>query len=371
MPNTPNMNLPEPIIGSTPGPTWAQDLNDALDLIDAHDHSSGNGVQITPDGLDINADLTIGSNNLTVVRSVNFESQASPLALPADLGCIYVSLKDLYYNDEDGNQVRITQGGSVAGATGSIANLTPPASATFEAMSGTFIWESDVNTPAIMDSSSVIIREEVVSGKGVTLSAPTALASDYTITLPASAAGTTNALVLMDNSGNLSTQDKGSANEVLTMDGAGTGLDYRKITQVNMGSVGQQISSSSGSFFTTSTSFVDVTNLTVTITTTGRPVMLMAQADEANPAVFSASRTGSAGTGISIAWLKDASFLALHALFVEVDTSSTPRQISCPPGAINYLDIVAAGTYVYSVAIKCDTGTTGGAQNIKIVAYEL
>src|SRR4051812_17947618 len=115
---SPNMNLLIPTVGSEPGPEYAQDVNDSLTLIDQHDHTPGHGVQINPDGMDISSDLTFNNHNLTNARSIRFSPQGSPLALAADLGCIYESGVDLYYNDGNGNQVRLTQSGSVAGTSG-------------------------------------------------------------------------------------------------------------------------------------------------------------------------------------------------------------------------------------------------------------
>ena len=51
------------------------------------------------------------------------------------------------------------------------------------------------------------------------------------------------------------------------------------IDRPSLPAVGQQVSTSCANFTTTSATFVDVTNLTVTITTTGRPVVLLLQPD--------------------------------------------------------------------------------------------
>lgn len=185
-----NMLLPVPVVGVAPGPAYATDVNSCLTIIDGHDHTPGFGVQITPSGLNISSDLTMAQNNLTNIRSLRLYPQNAPLAGVSDLGCIYESGVDLYYNDGNGNQVRITQSGGVAGTTGSIANLTSPASATYVSGSATFVWQSDVNTPANMDGASYILRNLVASSKGLTLAPPNSMASDYTIVLPTLPAST-------------------------------------------------------------------------------------------------------------------------------------------------------------------------------------
>lgn len=123
MPTTPNMGLTTPIVGVTTSPTWALNVNSDLSIIDQHDHSSGNGVQITPAGLNITIDLPFNDNNATTLRSSRYTSQGSPLSLVTDIGCTYVSGADLYYNDTIGNQIRLTQSGSIVSAL-SVDNIT-------------------------------------------------------------------------------------------------------------------------------------------------------------------------------------------------------------------------------------------------------
>lgn len=198
---SPNMQLPVPIVGVEPGQQFAIDVNNCMSLIDAHDHTAGSGVAITPNGLNINTDLPFGNNNLINARSLRMTAQSAPLALASDLGCLYVSGVDLYYNDENGNQVRITQSGGVAGSPGSISNLTSPASASYVAGSQTFVWQSDANTAANMDAGSLILRNITANSFGITLSPPS-LGSNYTITLPALPAS--QKFMTIDNSGNMS-----------------------------------------------------------------------------------------------------------------------------------------------------------------------
>lgn len=199
--SSPNMGLPVPVVGVDPGPNWADDLNSCLTLIDQHDHSAGSGVQITPSGISINADFSQNSNNLTVVRTTRYIAQSAALALVTDVGCVYVAGVDLYYNDVSGNQIRLTQSGSIVGTAGSITGLVSPASATYVGASSTFVWQSDTNKPANTDTASVLLRNLTVNSKSLTLSPPTAMGSDFTITLPTIPASS-QSFVIMDTSGN-------------------------------------------------------------------------------------------------------------------------------------------------------------------------
>lgn len=107
------MSLTLPTVSVTPGPNWATIINQALTVIDSHDHSSGKGAKVTPTGLLIDADLTINQNNLTSLRSTRFVAQSSALNTPLDLQCVYVVSGDLFYNNNAGVAVQITSGGTV------------------------------------------------------------------------------------------------------------------------------------------------------------------------------------------------------------------------------------------------------------------
>jgi hypothetical protein len=107
---TPNMGLVKPDVLSTPAPTWASLLNS---VIDSHDHSSGEGVKITPSGMNISSDLSIGSNNLTSIRTTRFNNLSSWSPTASDLACFYVLNNEIYFRDGVGNNVKITNNGSL------------------------------------------------------------------------------------------------------------------------------------------------------------------------------------------------------------------------------------------------------------------
>src|SRR6202158_1946405 len=155
---TPNMGLPSPIPGVETGPQYAIDTQSCLSLIDSHNHSPGQGVPITTNGININTDLPINGNNLTLIKTVRFQVQASPIANSGlNVGCLYVSGNEIYYNDvTGGHQVQLTNGGSVNSGAGSITGLpSGTASASFSA--GTFIWQAATATAANMDFASAIL----------------------------------------------------------------------------------------------------------------------------------------------------------------------------------------------------------------------
>lgn len=200
--NSPNMSLPIPVVGQEPGPDYAFDLNNSLTLVDSHDHSPGRGVQITPNGLNINSLLSLNNNTLGSIAGLNLQPQS---VVPA-INTIYENGVDLYYVDGLGNNIRVTQSGGIAGSPGSISNLTAPASASYVAGSQKFVWQSNANIAANMDFGSAIMRNlSPNSTFALTLQPPGSLASNYSITLPLIPAS--RSIMTLDNSGIIATPD--------------------------------------------------------------------------------------------------------------------------------------------------------------------
>ncbi len=189
---SPNMSLIIPVPTQELGPNWAYDLNASLTNIDAHNHTAGKGVLVPVAGLLINDDLNLNLFNLTSVRTTRYAFNASALALPTDLQCAYaVGMNgDLFWNDGNGNQVRITQSGSVAGSAGTITGLpNGTASAAFSGIEATFIFQSATGVGANMDIGSLIVRYPgtypTPSGTNfIVLQVPSSIVTGYSITLP-------------------------------------------------------------------------------------------------------------------------------------------------------------------------------------------
>lgn len=236
---SPNMSLPVPTVSVDSGPDWANNINSCLSILDQHNHASGSGVQITQAGISLNAttasfdSLSFNSSNAYALRSVRFMPQGAALALATDLGCLYESGVDLYYNDGSGNQIRMTQGGSIVGTAGSISGL-PSGTASASYSGGTFVWQSATNTAANMDAGSYIFRNSTASSKGLTLSPPNAMAADYSLFLPSIPA--TQSIVSLDTSGNLSAS--------YTVDNATLTIASNIIKVANGGITGTQVSTS-------------------------------------------------------------------------------------------------------------------------------
>ena len=147
-------------------------------------------------------------------------------------------------------------------------------------------------------------------------------------------------------------------------------LNDNAVTRAKQEAVGQQISSSSGSFSTSNGSLTDVTNLSVTLTTTGRPVILAIISDGSGS---NCSIGGSAGGGnsersrVNIAFLRDASQIAKYDIFFDADGLTDSKV----PGGIFHIDTPSSGTYTYKVQASVVNANSVEVLNAKLIAYEL
>lgn len=376
---SPNMNLIVPIVGQEPGPQYAIDIDTSLyTLIDQHDHSSGKGVLVTPSGMNISADLPFNVNNATLLRSVRFTPQASPISSPSDLSTLYTVTNltygsDLYFNTGNGAQVALVLNGAVVGTPGSIAGLVPPASATYTPLSGTFTWSSGVNIPAAMNQGPTDIRQMVLNGFGVTLAANASQAANYQLTFPIALPGSQELLSLGPSGQITETPIDGTS---LVFSG-GT-LEVGTITPANQGPLNYAAAASSGAFNTTSTTPVLVTNQSISVTVSGvRPVMLVLQPSGGQ--AYIGVRTLASPVQANFFLNRGASVISNHLLFADEDQAVNPGpDIRVPPGAITFMDagVVGGGsaTYTYTLTMQIGSGSVspmGFAENISLVAYEM
>jgi microcystin-dependent protein len=198
---TPNMDLPNPNPGIDPGPDYADNIYACFVLVDQHNHSPGYGELIQPNGLNISSDLTFNDNNATNLRSVRFQPQSAPLSLVTDIGCLYESGVDLWYNDGNGTQIQITASGSVNATTSALMNGLNRASF----IANQLVVYSDYlnSTPANIVAGSILLGNNLPSSNYLTLQPPNAMPAGYTLTLP-TIPSTNTELLQIDTSGNIS-----------------------------------------------------------------------------------------------------------------------------------------------------------------------
>lgn len=206
MSTTPYMNMTLPTVTVTLGPLYATENNAAFNVVDSHDHTSGQGIQIPTAGIALDADLTFGSYNAITLRSTRYTAQASPLGLVTDIGCIYVSGVDMWFNDGNGVQIQLTASGalnaaSIGGIGGDYATST--ASVAYSDSTKTFKFLQDTNKSSLLDTGTILLRRtDVTSSAATTIRANTSLTVGYGIMLP-TALPVSASFCAMDASGNL------------------------------------------------------------------------------------------------------------------------------------------------------------------------
>lgn len=345
---TPNMSLTEPTVGGTLSPSWALILNANFTTLDQHNHAPGSGVPITPAGLNISSDLSFLQNNATNLRTARFSPISLGSLTGADTDCILVSGVDFYVVDGNGNQIRLTQSGGIAGTPGSISGLASPASATYVALTDTFVWQSGSNIAANMDAATYILRYPSTgypspSGDYIALQAPSSLASGFAITFPA-ALPSVNSFLTINSAGQLSTSTAVAPNQV--------------------------ISSSCGNFEAIGGIFVAVTNLSVTITTSGNPVKVELIPDNSNASADIALSTIATGLGAAAFGIfRDGSQINQMGYTAYAPSGQVT---ATPPGCITAIETPTAGSHTYVLKALASTNAAFVfVNNCKLVVTEI
>jgi hypothetical protein len=210
-PALPNMGLIFPTPGSDPN-TWGAILNTAGGLIDAHGHTPGQGVPITPPAIRWNADLAATFSGtayaLTLAKAVSFTPTASA-AIASYASALFANASDannLYFRNSAGQLVRISNGptldlSAAGGFTGDYA--TVGADARFVDVDDAYYMRQQlgggVNQYARVRDGDLDLYEYKAHPAGgapttrVRLASPAALGASYTLTMPTAqpaAAGT-------------------------------------------------------------------------------------------------------------------------------------------------------------------------------------
>jgi hypothetical protein len=200
MTTTPIMNitLATPLV--TSGPAWATLLNNAIGVLDGHDHAN-TGRKITSAALDIDSDVNFASHSLESVYSVELGSLGSTLSGNNSIYCVNGLL---YFNSGSGVPIQLTtlsgiNIASVGTIGGDYGQPGVTASASYSNALKTFSWTQDTGIPAKMTFGSFSVGYEAAGGNLVTRSAQSGTAA-YTVSYPL-AAPALNSMEVFDGSG--------------------------------------------------------------------------------------------------------------------------------------------------------------------------
>ncbi|MAH50959.1 hypothetical protein CMI37_34400 [Candidatus Pacearchaeota archaeon] len=190
---TANMSLNEPTVGTTTGPTWATETNSNWESIDAHDHTSGKGVQLTPSSLNINADVEFNLQSATELKNVVLDNTIHSSGSGDTNVSLYVYDGNFYYRNASGVGVQITSGSGVNTSGGSIDNMTTNAQVNFSSNSYAFKFDKTLSDPGMAKMSFADIDLYKYDASG----------SAAKVALKFLGTGTTAALTVPDETGTL------------------------------------------------------------------------------------------------------------------------------------------------------------------------
>jgi len=365
-----NINgLIDPSVGVTPGPNYALTLNNNFDLIDSHDHSTGNGATINLANIAVNNDFSLASNGLLNISKLAM-IDASALSI-SNSRSIYSKGDDLWFYNGSGLDIQITNASGIAAAAGNISGLVAPASASFSG--NTFTFNATATTPGNLEGGDVILHNALNLTYKLTLKSPN-LSSNVIETLPLPPSSSTS-FVTMDTSGTMATNISTSQGIVTSMIAdqnvttakiADLNVTTAKIADLNVttakindgavtyakrSALNIQTTVSSGSG-THAGGWINLPNQSLSISTSGRPVQLNLISDGSQTYMTPVS-----GTDARIRIIRNGAQIAENYI-----------QTTLP----NYLhvDSPLSGTYTYTVQIYANYGNMSYS-GFKFVAFEL
>jgi hypothetical protein len=188
----------------TPGPDWAQLINDALTKVDQHTHATNSGAKVTPAGINITANLPCNNYSFTDLNSTTYRPQSSALTVPAS---IHNVAGDLYWVAPNGASVQITSGtglnlASIGTIGGDFGQSGVTAAVTYSDALKTFSFTQASGITAKMFFGDILLTPTSAGQNSVTIKAPTGC-SAWSFTIPGTAqtVGTTQAALTTNTSG--------------------------------------------------------------------------------------------------------------------------------------------------------------------------
>ncbi len=145
------------------------------------------------------------------------------------------------------------------------------------------------------------------------------------------------------------------------------------VTQAKRAALGQQLSSSCGTFSVSGGGETDITNLSCSITSTGRPVFIGLVPDgSANQSLMQLDCAAGTQATVSLRLYRDST--EIYDNYLEVLLASTGGAgptVNYPPGSVWMIDTGAsAAAYTYKITAARSAGTFN-LQYCKLIVYEL
>lgn len=354
-------------------------VNDELYYIDGQ----GNQVQITSGGsLNASSLGAIGgdygaSTALLAFYNINetfvFTKDTNEAA-PIDCGPI--SLRDIAAS---ANSINLKSPVSLASDYDITFPGALPASSRFVQVSSSGQL-SFVPTPPVSNSAFVTMNSSGVAASTFAIDGSNNVSGIANLTI----GGTINSLTIssgsLTNAVNITmTGDLDVAGDV-TISGTGTHSvssefanevidEYTRSSNTTVGVRGVAISAGSGSYSTTSTSYVDVTNLSVTITTSGRPVVIQLMPSSTSPGYLSTSASSGHVIDMDVQFSRNGTPIKAFSLYFNGGFGAPIVRYA--PGGIFAVYPESAGTYTFTVQTRTVANNTAIFQDVALCVYEL
>lgn len=157
MPTTTSlMGLTVPLVNDAT-PSYVAAIAASLQLLDAHDHTTGKGAKVPVSGLNINAELSFGGFSAVDLRSAHFESLGGALSASIDNNSVHVVDGDLYFLDGSNRSVRLTNNGGINASGGFGGDYTSAnASATYTSSSRRYTFLDHFGVQAGISCSALL-----------------------------------------------------------------------------------------------------------------------------------------------------------------------------------------------------------------------
>lgn len=227
--------------------------------------------------------------------------------------------------------------------------------------------ETDYAT-SVADSNTAIDTHDHSSGKGV----------------PIVTGGITDLAVTTAKINDLAVTTGKLAANVLTADATGRGKMadgfLTKAKQAAMASSATAaagelgLSTSCGAFSGSSATAADITNLSLTLVTTGRPVHISLVHDGSTGAgevgYIGARDTSNTTISALVILKRDSTEIARFPLILEDGTTGV-KLLQIPVSAVSHIDAVAGGSYTYKAQYLLSSGDLFECNRAKLAVYEL
>ncbi len=140
-----------------------------------------------------------------------------------------------------------------------------------------------------------------------------------------------------------------------------------RLTGTNMGPGGVGFSLPSGPSFSATTSFSNVGNMTLTLQTTGRPVLIFLVGTDGQNSFIRWRQTGGSGTPGTFRLLRNAQ-LNQDTTF-GADAGSF--ELSMPPSSVSFFDVPPVGTHTYTLQFTVPSNSSLSVHQVRLAAFEL